>query len=145
MNKDETRKLSRLAIFLRIYGVLSLLVFGALFIGFTVQSPLLAEPGSLNWLIWNGVRCGDQPCHVPPMLFTIYLVWAVFLLLAARKPLQYVSFLNFTMWANLFHGLLMAGQAATMMDHYWSKWFTDIPFVSILALGIFVWRPKNPE
>ncbi len=61
--------------------------------------------------------------------------------LAARKPLAYVSFLNFTMWANLFHGLLMAVQAAMMMDRYWSKWFTDIPFVLILALGICLWQP----
>lgn len=79
------------------------------------------------------------------MLFTIYLVWAVFLFLAARRPLAYVSFLNFTMWANLFHGLLMGVQAAAMTAHYWAKWFTDIPFVLILALGIYVWRPSSSQ
>lgn len=142
---NETKKLSRLAIFLRVYGVLSLIIFGALFVGFGVQTPLLAEGGSLNWLIWNGIKCGNEPCHVPPMLFIIYLVWAVFFLLAASKPLAYVSFLNFTMWANLSHGLLMAVQAVMMMDRYWSKWFTDIPFVLILALGIYLWRPGKPE
>jgi uncharacterized protein DUF6632 len=47
-----------------------------------------------------------------PMLFIIYIVWGVFFFLAARKPLAYVSFLSFTMWANLFHGLLMGVQAA---------------------------------
>jgi hypothetical protein len=80
------------------------------------------------------------------MLFLIYFVWGVFLLLAARNPLSYLSFLNFTMWANLCHGLLMGMQALTMMDRYWSKWFTDIPFVLILALGIYLWQPrKTPE
>ena len=143
MVTDEAQKMARLATFLRIYGALSLVIFVPLFVGFIVQSPLLAEGGRLNWTIWNGVQCGSQPCHVPPMLFTIYLVWAVFLFVAARRPLAYVSFLNFTMWANLFHGLLMAVQAAAMMDHYWSKWFTDIPFVVILALGIYVWRPRS--
>jgi hypothetical protein len=44
------------------------------------------------------------------------------------------------MWANLAHGLLMAVQAATEISHYWSKYLTDIPFVVILALGIFLWR-----
>jgi len=145
MVNDETRKLAALAIFLRVYGVLSLIIFGSLIVGFAVQTPLLAEGGALNWLIWNGIRCGDQPCHVPPMLFTIYLVWGVFFLLAARKPLAYVSFLNFTMWANLFHGLLMVVQATMDMGHYWSKWFTDIPFVLILALGIYLWRPTPSQ
>jgi hypothetical protein len=79
------------------------------------------------------------------MLFTIYLVWGVFFFLAARKPLAYVSFLNFTMWANLFHGLLMAVQAAMDMGHDWSKWLTDTPFVLILALGIYLWRPTSSQ
>jgi hypothetical protein len=145
MVQDEAKKRSALAIFLRVYGVLSLIIFGPLFVGFLLQTSLLAEGGSLNWVIWNGVRCGGEPCHVPPMLFTIYLVWAFFFFLAARNPLSYVSFLNFTMWANLFHGILMGVQAAMMMDRYWSKWFTDIPFVLILALGIYLWRPARSK
>ena len=141
----ETKKLAALAIFLRVYGVLSLIIFGSLFVGFAVQTPLLAEGGALNWLIWNGIRCGDQPCHVPPMLFTIYLVWGGFFFLAARKPLAYVSFLNFTMWANLFHGLLMAVQAAMHMGHYWSKWLTDIPFEpETCACRPASWSPQSP-
>jgi Family of unknown function (DUF6632) len=143
--RSQAKKLVTLATFLRIYGVLSLIIFSSLIVGFAIQTPLLAEGGSLNWLIWNGIQCGGQPCHVPPMLFIIYLVWGVFFFVAARKPLAYVSFLNFTMWANLFHGLLMAVQAGMMMDRYWSKWFTDIPFVLILALGIYLWRPTTED
>jgi hypothetical protein len=44
---DETRKLATIAIFLRVYGVLSLIIFGSLFVGFAFQSPLLAEGGPL--------------------------------------------------------------------------------------------------
>ena len=47
-----------------------------------------------------------------------------------------MSFVNFTMWANLAHGLLMVVQAAMDMDRYWSKFLTDIPAVLILALGM---------
>jgi hypothetical protein len=147
MTNHETRKLTRLSLFLRVYAILLLIIFIPLFLGFLFQSPLLEEGrGPLNWLIWNGVTCNGEHCHVPPMLFTIYLVWAVFLLLAARKPLAYVSFLTFTMWANLAHGLLMAAQAAMEMHRYWSKWFTDIPFILILTLGIYLWGPTlNPD
>ncbi|NJO40269.1 MAG: hypothetical protein HC769_11245 [Cyanobacteria bacterium CRU_2_1] len=143
MVNNEIKKLATLALFLRIYGVLSLIIFGSLFLGFLLQIPLLAEGEPLNWTIWNGIQCGGEPCHVPPMLFIIYLVWGVFFFLAAQKPLAYLSFLNFTMWANLFHGLLMVMQALMMPEHYWSKWFTDIPFILILALGIYLWRPKR--
>ncbi len=40
-------------------------------------------------MIWNGIRCGSEPCHVSPMLFIIYLVWAVFFFLAGRQPFAY--------------------------------------------------------
>jgi hypothetical protein len=92
MSTDEAKRLAILATFLRVYGVLTLIIFSSLFIGFAVQTPLLAdEPkGALNWVIWNGIRCGNEPCHVPPMLFIIYLVWGVFFFLAAREPLACV-------------------------------------------------------
>ena len=127
-------------VFLRVYGILTLTIFGLLIVGFFAQSPLLAEHGgSLNWTIWNDVRCGSEHMHVPPMLMVIYIVWGVFLLLAARDPYRYASFLRFTAWANLAHGGLMIVQAASEFDKYWSKFLTDIPFVVILAVGIFLW------
>jgi hypothetical protein len=42
------------------------------------------------------------------------------------------------------HGALMAVQAATELHHHWSKFLTDIPFVSILALRVYLWRRKEP-
>jgi hypothetical protein len=143
---DPSRKLAALRVFLRIYGVLTLLIFGLLFVGFMVQTPLLGEHGgALNWTIWNDVRFGHDHAHVPPMLLLIYVVWGVFLLRAAGNPQAYSSFLDFTMWANLAHGLLMSAQVFTDVDRYWSKFLTDIPFVLILSLGIFLWRPRTPE
>jgi hypothetical protein len=131
-------------VFLRVYGAATLAIFVPLFVGFVAQSPLLAEHGgALNWTIWNDVRCGSEHLHVPPMLLVIYVVWGIFLLRAAGAPHGYTSFLSFTMWANLAHGALMAVQAASEIDHYWSKFFTDIPFVLILAVGIFGWRRKE--
>lgn len=139
--RDPSRGLTAFRVFLRVYGVLTLAIFVPLFVGFIAQSPLLAEHGGpLNWTIWNDVRCGSEHLHVPPMLMVIYIVWGVFLLRAASDPHGYASFLTFTMWANLAHGVLMAVQAATEIDHYWSKFLTDIPFVLILALGIYLWR-----
>ena len=143
-NRETSRGRSAFPVFLRVYGVLTLAIFVSLFVGFLAQSPLLAEHGgALNWTIWNDVRCGAEHMHVPPMLLLIYIVWGIFLLLAARDPQGYDSFLNFTLWANLAHGLLMAVQASTEVHHYWSKFLTDIPFVWILALGIYLWRRSD--
>jgi hypothetical protein len=143
MINDSPEKSATLKIFLRVYGVLTLIIFSLLFVGFVVQTPLLAEHGGvLNWTIWNDVRFGNDHAHVPPMLLLIYVVWGVFLLRAARNPRAFSSFLDFTMWANLAHGLLMVAQAAMDIDRYWSKFLTDIPFVLILALGIYLWRPR---
>jgi hypothetical protein len=124
MNTDSTRKLAALSIFLRIYGVLTLIIFSLLFVGFIVQSPLLAEHGgALNWTIWNDVRFGSEHAHVPPMLLLVYVVWGVFLLRAARNPPAYSSFLDFTMWANPAHA--HHGDAGlTDVDRYWSKFLT---------------------
>lgn len=142
MIEDTDRRLRILSTFLRVYGVLSLLVFVPLMIGVMGQWHMLDEHGgSLNWTIWNSTRSGDQPAHVPPMLFIIYITWSVFLFLAARRPEVYTSFLSFTMWANLAHGLLMVIQAALDLDRYWSKFFTDIPFLLLLSLGIYLLRP----
>jgi hypothetical protein len=30
------------------------------------------------------------------------------------------------------------------LDRYWSKFFTDIPFVVLLALGIYLWQRTDP-
>ena len=139
------RSYTGLRTFLRAYGVVTVALFSALFVGFTLQFPPLGEGGALNWFIWNGTQCGDQPCHVPPMLFSIYVVWGVFFLLAARRPLAYMSFLNFTMVANFVHAMVMLGQALLHLNHYWSKFFTDIPFTLGIALGIYLLRPKSAE
>ncbi|MGB3476042.1 MAG: DUF6632 domain-containing protein [Mycobacterium sp.] len=139
---ESAGKLAALKIFLRVYGVLTLTIMTLLFVGFMVQTPLLAEHGgALNWTIWNDVRFGHEHAHVPPMLFIVYIVWGVFMLRAARNPQDYTSFLDFTMWANLAHGVLMAAQAVTDIDRYWSKFLTDIPFMLVLALGIYLLRP----
>jgi Family of unknown function (DUF6632) len=144
MSMDEAKRLANLVVLLRVYGFLTLLIFGLLFIGFAIQTPLLSDDprGALNWTIWNGIRCGREPCFVPPMLFIIHIVWGVFFFLAARNPPAYVSFLGFTMWAYLFHGLLMTVQALTHMADQWHRFFMDIPYELVLALGIYLWRPS---
>ena len=139
---NEEQKMKWLKTFLRVYGVLTILIFGSLSVGFLIQTPLmnLNPEGPLHWLIWD-----DVTGHLGPMLFVIYLVWGVFFFLAANNPLKYRSFLDFTLWANLAHGLLMVPMALSGSHLYHSKFLTDIPFILILAIGIYLLRPRGPQ
>lgn len=136
---------------LRLWGITGLIIFTPLLISFLLQAPFLAEiGGALNWSIWNDVTCHNnvghsRACHVPPMLFLIYVVWVVFVLRASTNPRQYLSFLGFTMWANAAHALIMAGQAFTDIDRYWSKFLTDIPYIGFIAIAIYFFRPSGDE
>lgn len=98
---DNESKIKKLKIFLQVYGVLTLLIFGVLSIAFIFQLQEFNPGGKYNWLIWD-----DVYGHVGPMLVIIYLVWGVYFFVAANDPMKYRTFLDFTMWANASHGLL---------------------------------------
>jgi hypothetical protein len=133
----EDKKLTVLKVFLRVYGVLSLILFGGLSLGLFFHAPILDKGGALNWAVWD-----DMSDHAPLMITVIYFVWSVFLIRSAKDPLAYASFLDFTMWANLAHGLTMIPQASGMHEYH-SKFMTDIPWVLILAGAIALFRPSR--
>jgi len=124
-----------LQLFLRIWAVASIAIFGFIFAGYAMHVSAFRPGGSLHWAVWD-----DLPGHVAMMLAAIYLTWSVFLLLAARRPVDYASFLNFTMWANLVHGLVMIPGA---FEHgYHGKFLTDIPWILLLSAALAFLRPS---
>lgn len=74
------------------------------------------------------------------MIFIIYIVWGIYFFKVAKDPLQHRSFLDFTMWANLAHGLIMIPMAI-QDPTYHLRFLTDIPFILLTAIGIYLWRP----
>jgi len=76
------------------------------------------------------------------MLEGVYLVWAIYFFVAARDPLRNLSFIDFTMWANAVHGLIMLIQSI-MMPEFHYKMFTDVAYCLILAAGLFLLRPRG--
>jgi hypothetical protein len=128
-----------LRIFLNVYGVISVVLFGGLFVLTATSAPIIQDGGGLAFMRW-------QP-HSPDvelMLEGVYFVWAVFFFIAARDPQRYLSFIDFTIWANAVHGVIMAVQAL-MMPMYTYKFFTDIAYCIVLAGGLALLRPRNPE
>ena len=135
---ENTTKLKSLRIFLTIYGFISIMLFGTLFLLTSIDAPIMQEGGALRFLRWDILSK-----HVELMIEILYLVWGIFMLIAARKPLFNLSFLHFTLWANLAHGILMIPQA--MMVGMMYKMYTDIAYCLILALGLWILMPMGKE
>ena len=132
-------RLTNFKLFWRIYGWLSLILFGVLMIGFTVQPESWNVGGRWHWLIWDSVTD-----HVAPMLVAVYVVWSIFIIRAARDPVANKTFIDFTVWANIAHGLAMIPHAL-MGPEYRMKLLTDIPWVFLPAIALVVLRPSLTE
>lgn len=131
--------MNALRAFLNAYGVISVVLFGGLFVLTATSAPIIQDGGALAFMRW-------QP-HSPDvelMLEGVYFVWAIFFFIAARAPLRYLSFIDFTIWANAVHGVIMAVQAL-LMPMYTYKFFTDIAYCLVLAAGLALLRPRGPE
>ena len=102
------------------------------------DTPIMQEGGALRFLRWDILSK-----HVELMIEIVYLVWGIFMLIAARKPLSNLSFINFTLWANLVHGLLMIPQAMMVGMEY--KMGTDVAYCIVLAIGLWILMPKGEE
>jgi hypothetical protein len=135
----DADKLGRLKVFLNVFGLVSILLFGTLFVLTALDSPLMQEGGALRFLRWQPLAK-----HIELMIEIIYLVWGVFFFLAARNPLAYLSFIDFTIWANLAHGVLMIPQSHAI-EGFNYKLGTDVAYCLVLAVGLWLLRPSGTE
>jgi len=123
--------------FLNVYGVISVVLFGGLFVLTLIDAPVLQDGGALRFMRWTPLAK-----HIELMLEGVYLVWGVYFFVAARDPLRNLSFIAFTAWANGVHGLIMLVQSITMPEFHY-KMFTDVAFCLILAAGLLILRPRR--
>ena len=130
-------RVSGMSLFLRIYGWASLALFTTLLAAFTFRLPAFDTGGSLHWMVW-----GPLSDHVAPMLLAVYVVWSIYLIKAARDPLGNALFIEFTVWANVAHGIVMIPHAL-MSPEYTVKFFTDIPWVFVPAVAMLALRPTG--
>jgi hypothetical protein len=133
----QASKYKSLKLFLRLFGAATILVMGINLTAFVFQIESFRPGNSMHWLLWD-----DITGHVGPMIFIIYIVWGIYFFKAANAPLEYESFLDFSMWANLAHGLIMVPMAI-QNPTYHLRLLTDIPFILFTALGIYLWRPSR--
>lgn len=83
----------------------------------------------------------NQP-EYEQMILGIYATLGVFLLLAARNPLQNLSLIWFTVWSSLVHAGIMTVQALSAPSEH-GHLFGDVPALAIVAVVLAVLTPRG--
>lgn len=76
------------------------------------------------------------------MILGIYATLGVFLILAAREPLEHVSLIWFTVWSSIVHGGIMAVQALVDQQHI-GHLLGDVPALLIVAGVLAILTPRR--
>lgn len=100
---DEAVRMTWLRIFLRLLSVGFLAAFVPWIVLILVDAPILAPGGALAPLL----RFQPYNPHYESMMAAIHIVWAVMLWRASDDPAQHRLFIEFTIWGNVAHGIVM--------------------------------------
>ncbi|MBA3834163.1 MAG: hypothetical protein H0X34_20185 [Chthoniobacterales bacterium] len=114
------------------YLRIALVLVGVTFI-FGIYLLMIVWPSGWTW------HTGHS--DYPLMIVGIYATLGVFLLLAARNPLNYLSLIWFSVWSSVVHGAIMAVQALgpNSHGHLWG----DVPALFIIAVVLAILTPRG--
>lgn len=112
----------------------ALVIIGLAFI-FGIYSFTVLWPAGWKWHT-EGVSLYLQ------MILGVYATLGVFLILAARDPLQNLSLIWFTVWSSVVHASIMAVQSVIYPEHV-GHLYGDVPFLYLFAFVLTVLTPKK--
>ena len=94
-------------------------------------------------LVWpSGWTWHTGYSHYPLMIVGIYATLGVFLIMAARNPLDNLSLIWFAVWSSLVHGGIMTIQALANVEHR-GHLLGDVPALFIAAAVLAVLTPRG--
>lgn len=115
------------------YLRIALIVFG-LFLIFCVYPAFILWPSGWRWLPYQS--------NYEQMIAGIYATLGIFLLLAAKNPLQNLSLIWFTVWSSFVHGGIMLIQAI-VYKHELSHLIGDVPALFLMGIILAVLTPRK--
>ncbi len=112
----------------------ALVIFGLVFI-FAVYPLTFLWPSGWAW------HHAGQNVYLQ-MIVGVYATLGVFLLLAAKDPVQHLSLIWFTVWSSIVHGGIMAVQSFYYPEHF-AHLYGDVPALFIVAIVLAVLTPRR--
>ena len=104
-----------------------------------LHAPILAPGGSLAPLL----RFQPYNPHYESMMAAIHIVWAVMLWRASGDPARHLLFIDFTIWANVAHGLVML-VATPLQKGFVMTVIEGVPLFVIAAVLLWL-RPRRGD
>lgn len=94
-------------------------------------------------IVWpSGWTWHTGHSHYLPMILGVYATLGVFLLIAARHPLEHLSLIWFTVWSSVVHAAIMTGQAFMDSGQH-GHLLGDIPALFIVAIVLAALTPRG--
>jgi hypothetical protein len=112
----------------------ALVVFGLIFL--VGVYPLMMAWWPAGWR-WEP----NQP-EYEQMILGVYATLGVFLIIAARNPMQNRSLIWFTVWSSLVHGGIMAVQAMNMPSEH-GHLLGDVPALVLVGVVLGILMPRG--
>lgn len=107
-------------------------------IAFAIGVPVLTRVWPDAWM-WEP----RQP-EYEQMIVGVYVTLGIFVLLAARNPLQHLSLIWFTAYSSLVHGGIMAMQAWADPSER-ANLIGDVPALLIIGLALVILTPRAKQ
>jgi hypothetical protein len=136
---DESVREVWLPLLLRILSVGFLAAFIAWITLILLNAPMLA-PGSRFAPL---LRFQPYNAYYESMLAAIYIVWAVMLWRASDEPAKHLLFIDFTIWANAAHGVVML-VATPLQKGPVMMLIEGLPLIGIAAV-LWWLRPRRSD
>ena len=77
------------------------------------------------------------------MIISVYATLGVFLLIAARNPLQHVTIIWFAAWSSIVHAAVMAAQSLVLPQHH-GHLMGDVPILLVAGVVLAWLAPRRP-
>ncbi|MGC2769530.1 MAG: DUF6632 domain-containing protein, partial [Candidatus Acidiferrum sp.] len=101
--------------------------------------PLYTDLWHSKWLI----EMHNEECE--PMFLTFFVTLGVFLLLAARKPIQYRLVIAFAAWHSLAHSATMLIQTVEAYRHGAPRDYKDVILFGLIGIVVLLMVPSKEE
>ena len=95
----------------------------------------------LLMIVWpSGWTWHTGHSDYPLMIVGVYATLGVFLLLAARNPLDHLSLIRFTAWSSIVHGAIMTVQSFGGVENH-GHLIGDVPALLIVGVVLLALTP----